>query len=194
MTTTALPQYQTFRAGLVSIVFDPRPTGGAIVQVRDNGTCTYAEHFTTIGEAQTAYDERVTEHTPQLEVGEQTVSTVDRITVTVQRVMPLVYAVWTEQGSYRVDTYSRSYPTQTEAYTARDHTLHAFATYGTIDAIEARTAELVPQLLAQTSRRGPTARAAERRISQELYGLASLAERAGLADIADELATFLNAA
>jgi hypothetical protein len=140
------------------------------------------------------YRALVVQHTAALGVGEQTVDTVGRVSVTVQRVTPWAYSVVTEQGTYRAEQWCRSYPTQAEADAARTHALAAFARYGTIDAVEARTAELIPEWMRLTGRRGPTARRDEKAASVELYGLATLAEKAQLADIADELETFRNAA
>lgn len=179
MTTTALPQHQSWTNGSVRVTFDPRPTGGALVQIVINGE-RHGDFYTSLGEAQDTYDRLCAEHDAPLALGEQTVDSIDRTVVTVQRVSPFSFSVTCYTGTYRNDAWCYAYPTQTGADTARRATIAAFAAHGSADAIQARADEIAPQLWKAAAGRTPAAKATTKRLQTEAWALATL-RRAGAA-------------
>lgn len=192
--TSTIPQFHRHQVGPVTVECNPLSAGGFQVRATEQGVCFYAKHHAFEAPAVNDYRRLVATYTPdELAEGGTVTDRIGDTTVTTQCVRPGVYAVRTEQGCFRIEAFCWSYGDLREAYQAQAHALAAFARYGTVDAIEARTAHLVPELMRLTGRRGATARRDERAVSLELYGLATLADRAGLADIADDIAR-LNAA
>jgi len=193
MTSTTIPQPQThITAGGIRIVYDPRPAG-ALVQIVIDGQ-RHGRFYASHTHALDVYRELVKQHTADLEVGEQTVDTVGRITVTVARTTPGVWAVTTYQASYRAEAWCWSYDSQAQADSARSHTLATFTAHDTVDAVELARDATLAEYNRYALRLDRPSKARTVAAARTLAGLATLAERAQLADIAEDIARLNNAA